>query len=52
MVIFWDEDGSVLGNWGPRPAALHTIIMEQKAIMLAMQKGERKDYFEKVKTEV
>jgi thioredoxin-like negative regulator of GroEL len=52
MVIFLDEKRNVLGNWGPRPEALHVIIMEQKAIMLAMAKEERKAYFEKIKTEV
>jgi Thioredoxin len=52
MVIFLDNEGTVLGNWGPRPEALHVIIQAQKAIMLAMPKEERKAYFEDIKTEV
>ena len=51
-VILLDDQGSVLGDWGPRPSALHTIIMAQKAIMQAMPKEERKAYFEKIKTDV
>jgi hypothetical protein len=51
-LIVLDEKGNVQGSWGPRPSALHQIVMQQKAKLLSLPKEERKAYFNIVKTEV
>ncbi len=51
-LIILDAEGTVLASWGPRPKALHAIVMNQKAKLLALPKEERKAYFEIVKKEV
>jgi hypothetical protein len=51
-LIVLDEKGTVLASWGPRPQALQDIMVEQKAKLLALPKGERKAYFDIIKTEV
>jgi hypothetical protein len=50
-LIALDADGNIGHNWGPRPQALQDIVMQAKDIMLALPKGERKAYYEKLKTE-
>ncbi len=51
-LIVLDEKGMVLSSWGPRPQALQDMMMLQKAKLLALPKGERKAYFDIIKTEV
>jgi hypothetical protein len=51
-LIVLDENGHVLTSWGPRPKALHTIVLKQKEKLQAMPKEERKAYFNVVKKEV
>jgi Thioredoxin len=51
-LIVLDENGNVLGSWGPRPSALHQIVMQQKVKLLSLPKEEKKAYFNIVKTEV
>jgi Thioredoxin len=51
-LIVLDENGHVLTSWGPRPKALHTIVLQQKMKLQAMPKEERKSYFNGVKKEV
>jgi Thioredoxin len=51
-LIVLDKNGNVLGSWGPRPSALHQIVMQQKVKLLSLPKEEKKAYFNIVKTEV
>jgi Thioredoxin len=51
-LIVLDEGGNVLGSWGPRPSALHEIVMHQKDKISALPKEERKAYFNIIKAEV
>jgi Thioredoxin len=51
-IIVLDASGRVLGSWGPRPQILQLIVNEQRVKMEAMDKEERKVYFEIVKNEL
>jgi thiol-disulfide isomerase/thioredoxin len=52
MIVCLDENYKVLFSWGPRPKALHNLVMKGKNILVSLPKVERTAYFDTVKTEV
>jgi Thioredoxin len=52
VIVCLDENYKVLFSWGPRPKALHNLVMKEKKILISLPKGERAAYFDKVKTAV
>jgi thiol-disulfide isomerase/thioredoxin len=52
MIVCLDENYKVLFGWGPRPKALHEMVLKEKRVLILLPKEERKAYFDKVKTGV
>ncbi len=53
-VIFLEKESlNVLGSWGPRPAEMQQMVMDNKQKMLQLEtKEEKKAFFDEVKKEV
>ncbi len=48
-LLVLDEEGNVLGTWGPRPMFLHEVVQSAKKDMASMSKEQRKAHYAAIK---